>query len=332
MKALVTGGNGFLGMHLVEQLRARGDDVRVVCRHSHERFHELGVEWCQGDIRDFALMTEACREIETLYHTAAIPGVWGAWKDFYSINTLGTEVVLAACRKAGVTRLVYTSSPSVVYDGQDHQGADESLPYPDSYLCDYPHTKALAERSVLRANGCDGLATVALRPHLIWGPGDNHLIPRLIQRAKTGRLRRVGDGSNQVSIVYVENAAAAHWQAADALNLNAPLAGKAYFINEPEPVRLWDWIDELLGLARLPPVTKSLSRQAAWRLGAALEAIYRLFHLPGEPPMTRFVAAQLSGDHWYSITRARRDFGYTPILSVQDGLRRLESTFKQLGR
>jgi nucleoside-diphosphate-sugar epimerase len=211
----------------------------------------------------------------------------------------------------------------VVYDGSPHENADESLTYPDSYLCHYPHSKAMAEAAVLAANGADGLATVSLRPHLIWGPRDNHLIPRLIQRAAAGRLRRVGDGRNLISVSYVENSAHAHLLAADALTPNAPLAGRAYFINEPEPVNLWEWVDDLLSRAGLPKLKKSISAKAAWRLGATLETVYRLFPLRGEPLMTRFVASQLSGSHYYDVSAARRDFGFEPMVSVDEGLRRM---------
>jgi nucleoside-diphosphate-sugar epimerase len=217
-----------------------------------------------------------------------------------------------------------------VFDGRPHLDADESLPYPDSYLCHYPHSKAIAEREVLAANGQGGLATVALRPHLIWGPRDNHLIPRLIAKAKAGRLRRVGDGTNLISMSYVENAAAAHLQAADALAIGSLAAGRAYFINEPEPVNLWGWINELLAIAGLPPVTKSISAAAAKRVGAACEAVWKLGRLPGEPPMTRFLALQLSQSHTYSVKAAERDFGYRAVVSVAEGLKKFEPEMRRM--
>ena len=217
MKVLVTGGGGFLGLYIVEQLLTRGDSVRVFCRGTYERLDELGVETMQGDLRDKSAVSSACQGVDAVFHVAAVPGVWGSWNHFYEINTLGTQHVIAACQHHGVRRLIYTSSPSVVYDGQPHVEADESLPYPETYLCHYPHSKALAERAVLESNGSQGLLTASLRPHLIWGPRDNHLIPRLIQRAQSGRLRQVGNGENVISMAYVENVAAAHLQAGDAL-------------------------------------------------------------------------------------------------------------------
>jgi nucleoside-diphosphate-sugar epimerase len=203
MKALVTGGAGFLGLYITEQLVARGDSVRVMSRHSHPRLGELGVDWQQGDVRDPASVERACRDIETVFHVAAVPGIWGPWKLYYETNTLGTRHVLEACRKHQIARLIYTSSPSVIYDGADHLNVDESYPYASRYLCHYPRSKALAEQEVVAADGRDGLATVSLRPHLIWGPRDNHLVPRLIARARSGRLRRVGKGQNVISMSYV---------------------------------------------------------------------------------------------------------------------------------
>lgn len=330
MKALVTGGGGFLGLYIVEQLVERGHDVRVFCRGHYDRLNELGVDVNRGDIRDEAAVSNAVGGCDTVFHCAAVPGVWGSWDMYHGINTLGTQNVIAACQAHQVARLIYTSSPSVIFDGADHFDADESLAYPDSYLCHYPHSKMLAEESVLTANGVAGLATAALRPHLIWGPRDNHLIPRLIQRARSGRLRIVGDGKNQISMAYVENVAAAHLQAADALKLDSAVAGNAYFINEPQPVVMWEWINELLALANLPPVTKSLSAKAATRIGHVLELVWTTLRLNSEPPMTRFVAAQLAGSHCYSVAKAERDFGYHGIVSVADGMRRIIPELQQL--
>ena len=332
MQALVTGGGGFLGLYIVEQLVARGDRVRVLCRGRYARLDELGAECVTGDVRDASAVAKACAGVEVVLHVAAVSGIWGPWEHYHGINTVGTENVIAACRTQNVPRLVYTSSPSVIYDGSDHRNADESLPYPAEYLCYYPHSKALAERAVLAANGVGGMLTTALRPHLIWGPRDNHLIPRIIARAKAGKLRQVGPGDNLISMSYVENAAHAHLLAADRLAPGSPAAGQAYFINEPEPVNLWEWINRLLALAGLPRITKSISRRAAYSAGGLLEKVYGLLHLAGEPPMTRFLAQQLSGTHTYAIDKAARDIGYQPIVSVAEGLRRMEAELRRLAR
>ena len=329
MKALVTGGGGFLGLYIVEQLLDEGWEVRVFSRGRYARLDELGVECASGDVRDAAAVSSACRGVDVVFHVAAVPGIWGSWSMFHDINTLGTQHVIAGCLQHGVGKLVYTSSPSVVFDGHDHLDADESLPYPATFPCHYPHSKALGEQAVLAAAGSQ-LATCALRPHLIWGPRDNQLIPRLIRRAQSGRLRRVGDGSNVISMAYVENVAAAHLQAARALSATSPANGQAYFVNEPDPLRCWYWINTLLARAGLPPIQKSISARNAKAIGTVCETVYSLLRLPGEPPMTRFLAAQLSSSHSYRIEKARRDFGYQPRFTVEEGLARLEPELRAL--
>jgi nucleoside-diphosphate-sugar epimerase len=289
---------------------------------------ELGVETVRGDLCDSQVATRACQGIETVFHAAGKAGIWGPWNDYFATNTLATRHVIAACRASGVERLVYTSSPSVTFDGRDQSGIDESAPYPARWLCHYPHTKALAEQEVLAAAGKDGLATCALRPHLIWGPRDQHLVPRLLARAARGQLRRVGSGKNLIDTIYVENAAAAHLQAADALALDSPVCGRAYFLSQGEPVNCWEWIDRLLALADLPPVKKSISFRAAWALGAALEGVHAALFFKSEPRMTRFLAAQLAKDHYFDLTRAKEDFGYRPRVTTEEGMTRLAEVIR----
>lgn len=323
MNALVTGGGGFLGLYVVEQLVARGDRVRVLCRGSYPELDSLGVETVRADLVDREAVVAACHGADVVYHTAGAAEIWGPWKHFYDINVAGTENVVEGCWRHGVPRLVYTSSPSVTFDGRDQCGVDESAPYSNRWLCHYPHSKALAEQYVLAANGRDGLLTCSLRPHLIWGPRDRHLIPRLLSRSRSGRLWRVGDGANLIDMIYVENAAQAHLQAADSLARGSATAGRAYFLSQGEPVNCWDWLNEILALAGLSPIEKTLSAQAAWRLGAVMETVWRLLRLKSEPPMTRFLAAQLSTSHYFDISSARRDFGYRAEISTAEGMRRL---------
>jgi nucleoside-diphosphate-sugar epimerase len=324
VNALVTGENGFLGLYIAEQLVARGDRVRALCRGNGPQLGALGVETVHADLRDGQAVTAACQDMDVVFHVGAIAGIGGdPWKRYYEVNTLGTRHVVEGCLAHGVKRLVFTSSPSVTFDGRSQEGIDESAPYPRHWLCHYAHSKALAEQCVLATNGHGGLLTCALRPHLIWGPRDRHLIPGLLERAAKGWLRRIGDGRNLIDTVYVENAAAAHLLAADALQPGAPVAGRPYFISQGEPVNCWAWIDAILALAGLPPVRKALSRQMAWAAGAACETAYRLLRLRGEPPLTRFLAAELATSHYFDIGRARRDFGYEPKISMAEGMRRL---------
>ena len=319
----MTGAGGFLGRYIVEQLVARGDDVRGLSRRRYAALDALGIEQLQADLADSQAVIAACQGRDVVFHVAAVASVWGRWELFHTTNTLGTEHVITGCQRHGVRKLVFTSSPSVTFDGSDQNGIDESAPYPEKWLCHYPHTKALAEQQVLTSNGSGDLLTCALRPHLIWGPRDQHLIPRLLNRARQRRLRIVGDGQNLIDMIYVENAALAHLQAADALTEGSPLCGQAYFISQGEAVNCWEWINKILSLANLPPIRKSLSYEKARRLGAFFEAIYALMRWKSEPPMTRFLAAQLARSHYFDISRARRDFGYVPRISTEEGLRRL---------
>lgn len=323
VNALVTGAGGFLGLYIVEKLVGRGDRARAFCRRRHDELDALDVETLCGDLRDREATMAACRGMDAVFHVGGVVGMGGPWKRYYEINTRGTYHVVEGCRAHGVGRLVFTSSPSVTFDGTDQEGVDESVPYARRFLAPYPRSKALAERHVLEANGSGGLSTCALRPHLIWGVRDPHLVPRLLAQARSGRLRRVGDGTNRIDIVYVENAADAHLQAGDVLQPGSPVAGKAYFLSQGEPVNCWDWINQILAQADLPPVGESLSFRAAWMLGAVFEALYALLRLRDDPPMTRFLAAQLSMSHYFDISRARRDFEYRPSVSTEEGMRRL---------
>jgi len=321
--ALVTGAGGFLGRQIVEQLVAAGERVRALVRRPCPELDAQSVETAIGDVRDPAAVSDACRGVDAVFHVAGVAGIWGSWDHYYGTNTLGTRNVVAGCLEHGVGRLVYTSSPSVTFDGGDQCGVDESAPYASRWLCHYSHSKALAEQHVLESNGRDGLLTCALRPHLIWGPGDHHLIPRLVDRARRGHLRRVGDGTNLIDMIHVENAALAHLQAAAALMPGAPACGRAYFISQGEPVNCWEWIDQVLALAGVAPVTKSLSFGTAWRVGATLETAWRVLRLRGEPPMTRFLAAQLAKSHYFDLSRARADLGYQVRVSTDEGMQQL---------
>jgi nucleoside-diphosphate-sugar epimerase len=313
---LVTGGTGFLGRRLVDRLLAQGRAVTVLGRTPAPDLEARGVRFVRAALDDEVAVRAACRGADTVFHVAAKVGVWGRHDDFFRANVLGTRAILAGCREHGVSRLVYTSTPSVVYNGRDLAGADESLPLTTHCPSPYPLTKAIAEREVLAANSAS-LRTVALRPHLIWGAGDPHLVPRILAGAEAGRLRIIGSGKNRVDMVHVENAVDAHLAAEAALG--GPVAGRAYFITNGEPVAVWAWINALLVALDRPPVTKRISLRAASALGAVCEAAWRILPLNGEPPMTRFIAAELAKDHWFSIAAARRDLGYAPRVSMAEG-------------
>jgi nucleoside-diphosphate-sugar epimerase len=322
MKALVTGGGGFLGRHIVAKLLARGDSVRVLGRQAYSDLEARGVETIRADLQNATAVAQACHGMDTVFHAGAQTAYWGAWRSFYGTNVVGTRNVLEGCRKGAVRKLIYTSTPSVVWARGGLEGMDESVPYPDRYTCPYPATKAIAERLVLEANGVGGLLTVSLRPNLIFGPGDPHLFPRIIARARQGQLFQVGEGRNRVDVVYVENAADAHLLAAEKMGPGSPVNGQAYFISQGIPVVLWTWIDGILERLGLPRVNRKLSHGMARAVGAAMEVAYTLLPLQGEPRMTRFLADLLATSHYFDISKARKDLGYEPRISTEDGLDR----------
>jgi nucleoside-diphosphate-sugar epimerase len=326
-KALVTGGGGFVGSAIARALLARGISCSILGRNHYPEMERLGAVCIRGDIRDRDFLVDCSRGMDTLFHTASLTGIWGAWHDYFSVNVTGTENVLYACKKNSVARLVYTSTPSVVFDGRDICNGDETLPYPKTFLCHYAHTKAVAERMVLNAN-TDSLRTCAIRPHLVWGPGDPHLIPRLLERGRRGQLKIVGRGGNLVDISYVDNVAHAHLLAAD--NLPGIADGKAYFISQGKPVDLWKWINELFGRTGIPALTRKVPFPAAYGVGGILEFAHTLFSPKKEPAMTRFVAEQLARSHYFSIAKARTDLGYSPLVSNEEGMRRLLDSLQQI--
>ena len=319
---LVTGATGFLGSHLLARLQAAGRSITIVSRSPRPEFAAQGIRVVTGPLHDPAVCAEAVRGAATVFHVAARVGIWGRTDGFFRDNVLATRALLHAARGAGVARFVYTSTPSVVYNGGDLAGADESLPLTTACPSPYPTTKAVAEREALAAHGGD-FRVCALRPHLIWGVGDPHLVPRILARAAAGRLRVIGDGLNLVDMVHVENATDAHLQAEAAL-ADGRAGGRSYFITNGEPVNLWRWIDALLvALGRSPLPARRVPLRLAYALGAACEAAWTVLPLRGEPPMTRFVASELARNHWFRLDAARRDLGYAPRISMAAGTQAL---------
>lgn len=322
MKVLVTGGGGFLGGAIIDQLLARGIEVRSISRGKYPALEAKGVECIQADLSNANAVTAATEGCDAVIHTAAKAGVWGDYDEYFEANVTGTRNVILACKAHAVPKLVYTSTPSVTFAGDDEDGVDESMPYAENFLCHYAATKAQAERDVLAANG-GTLSTVALRPHLIWGPDDHHLVPRVIARAKAGKLKLVGSGKNRVDATYIDNAAEAHLCALDVLNPDAACAGKAYYISNDEPIPMGALLNRILEAGGLPQVTRRVPPAVAYFAGAALEKIYGALGKKEEPIMTRFVARQLATAHWFNISGAKRDLGYRPSVSMDEGMRRL---------
>lgn len=320
---LVTGASGFVGGALAHRLLDHGRRIRVACRSAVPDLQARGAEWTALDLADTAAVRRACSGVSTVFHVGAKVGIWGRYADYRAVNVEGTQAVINGCRDFEVPRLVFTSSPSVVFNGLELADANEELPYGNDIPACYAATKAVAESAVLMADDREGLRTAALRPHLVWGPGDTNLLPRVIERARKGRLRIVGSGRNRVDLTYIDNVVDAHLLAEQTLAERPDSAGgRAYFITNGEPVILWTWINDLLSRLGIPRVEKKMSLTAARRLGAGCECVWSTLGLRGEPPMTRFVASELAKDHWFSIERAERELRYTPRVSMDDGLER----------
>ena len=321
-RILVTGGGGFVGGAIVKQALNQGLECRVIGRNIYPHIQAIGAESIQCDLKDRERLVAVCAGVDTVIHTAALAGVWGSWQKYYETNVLGTENVLHACQKNGIANLVYTSTPSVVFNRKDLCGGNETLPYATDFLCNYAKSKVIAEQKVLAAN-CETLATCAIRPHLVWGPGDPHLIPRLLEQGRKKQLKIVGRGNNLVDISFVENVAQAHLQAARNLSDTRTAAGKAYFISQGKPVVLWRWINELFERLGIEPISNSVPFWLAYGIGGLLEGLHAALYPEKEPRMTRFVAEQLAKSHYFSTKQAEKDFGYVPQISTEEGMEKL---------
>jgi len=320
MKILVTGGKGFLGSSIVHRLLELGHQVETLSRSTCSKKIST-VKHHQLDLSKKVLNFEQFKGIECIFHTAAKAGIDGRYNDYYTANYLGTKNILNLAKDIGVKYFIYTSSPSVVFSGKPISDGNEKLSYVSNRVSPYSHTKALAEEAVLHANNNTFLST-SLRPHLIWGENDPHLLPKVISRHKNGKLKVVGEGNNQVDLTHIDNVVHAHILAFDALLGGYPLGGKAYFISQNEPVKLWDWLNSIFRALNLDPIVNRISFQKAYCAGAFAEFLWKILRLKGDLPMSRFVACQLAHDHWFSTESAKADFGYEPIISMSTAMKK----------
>ena len=325
MKILVTGGGGFLGTHLIKELlKNKSYLVTNFSRHSYLHLEEMGVPTIKGDLKKSEDIKKAMEEgFDVVFHLAALGGQWGRYDDFLDVNYHGTRWLLEHAKSHGVKRFIYTSTPFVVVGKEDLLGVGEEVPYATNFLTPYAETKSMAEKIVLQMNDHKNFLTCALRPQLMWGPGDPHLFPQIIQKGKEGKLRIVGDGENLVDVLYVENAARAHVQAMEHLAPGSRVCGETYFLGQERPVKLWDFINQVLGYVKVDPVMKIIDVETAYRLGWFFEKTFKLAGIQRPaPPMTRFNAVHLGKSHYFSHAKARRDFGYSPLVSIEEGLKK----------
>jgi len=347
--AFVTGAGGFLGKVICLRLLAAGIKVTGFARGHYPELEALGVVMLQGDLVNKDLLQQAMQGCDIVFHVASKAGVWGDRDSYFCPNVKGAANVIAACKALKIDKLVYTSTPSVTFAGQDESGIDESTPYATRFLNHYAHSKAIAEKMMLDANQVGdmplenpsvtqvssqvttqatapyALKTVALRPHLIWGPGDPHLVPRVLSRGRLGKLKLVGREDKLVDTIYIDNAAYAHVLAAlELCQVKPKCQGKAYFLSNDEPITMAEMINLILACDALPPVTKRVPQSVAYVVGAVLESVHYLLKKQEEPMMTRFVARQLSCSHYFDISAAKRDLGYRALVSINQGMARLK--------
>lgn len=328
-RVFVTGAGGFLGAALCRFLRAANIEVVGFARGDYPDIKEMGVTLIKGDISDKKSLIDAMQGCDLVFHVASKAGVWGSKESYFRANVLGTENIISACQALNIDRLIYTSTPSVTFSGRDENGIDESQPYADNFLNFYGLSKAIAEQKVLSANS-PTLKTIALRPHLIWGPGDPHLVPRVLQRAQSGRLKLVGKTDKLVDTIYIDNAVYAHLCAAVKINdTKSNCAGKAYFVSNDQPILMAEMLNKILACASLNPVNARVPAALAYSIGGMLEWLYAKMKIEQEPPMTRFVARQLSTSHYFNISAAKRDLGYKPIISIDLGMKKLQASLSQ---
>jgi len=327
MNILVTGGGGFMGMALIKRLIAEGHKITSFSRREYPLHWALGISSIQADIRDLEAVEEACRGRDVVFHLAAKVGIWGKYDDYYSTNVTGTFNVIKACRTQGVSRLVFTSASSVIFDGSDLDGIDESYPYPEKHGSHYASTKALAERMIIEANSTD-LKTISLRPHLVWGPYDAHLVPGVLRRAASGKIRRIGDKEHFIDTTYIDNMTDALLLAAEALESRPEAAGIALFISNGEPARVWDFVNSIIQIAGHEPVQKKIPERIAM-IGAGLaEWFHNVFNIKSEPFMTRYAIKELCTNHWFDISNARKILDYNPRVSYAEGFKHLKEYLK----
>ncbi len=289
----------------------KGFEVSSFSRGDYPELSKAGIIVKRGDISDREAVINVCNNTDVVFHVAAKAGIWGSYMDYYEANVRGTENVVYACRQKKIKWLIYTSSASVVFNGSDINGSDESLPYPSRPLSHYTATKALAEQYILKVCS-SSLKTIALRPHIVLGPGDNHLLPGLLAQARAGKLRQIGAGRNRVDISFIDNVVAAHLCALKTIIENPEVAGKAFFITNGKPVLLWETINKILEISGIEPVSRSVPVKAALTYSALAELFHKIPLIKREPHLTRFLVHELSGSHWFNIDAARRLLNYNP--------------------
>ncbi len=324
MNVLVTGGGGFIGKSLIKQLIARQYNVSSYSRSFHAELEAMSVTQIRGDIRDKVTLSKACHKMDVVFHIAAKVGFWGSHKDFHETNVGGSENVVAACLDQGVKYLIFTSSASVVFGGQDICGGDESLPYPKQLVSNYTATKAMAEKIVIAANGSQ-VRSLSLRPHLVWGLGDNHLMPRILKKAREGRLFKIGNRDTLIDTTHIDNYTHAQLMAFDALRNDPKAGGQAYFITDGRPIKTWDFVNALLHAHGLAEVDRSIPKHIALKVSQLMVLWHKVFLSKKEPTLSPFIVNELCTSHWFDISKAKKILSYEAQTTFEEGMRTIEA-------
>jgi nucleoside-diphosphate-sugar epimerase len=329
MKILITGAGGFLGFHIAKALVEQGHEVTNFSRQHYKKLDDISVKSIQGDLRDREAVEDAVHDQDAIFHVASKVGVWGSYKDFYDINVKGTKNVILAAKREKVDKLIFTSSPSAIFGVENLCGVDENYPYPQKYVSHYAKTKALAEEEILKAHDPQRLKTIALRPHLVFGPGDHNLIPRVINKAKKNKLKIIGSGDNIVDVLYIDNAVHAHLLALEKLDSDPKVGGQAFFISQEKPVKLWSFINTILDKNKFTQVKSKVPFALAYGVGFFLEKV--MFWSQNEPPLTRFVALNLSKSHYFNNQKSHNLLEYQPIVSLEDSIEKTTQWMRSNG-
>lgn len=322
MKVLVTGASSLLGVGLVAALGDRGAEVVTLQRHFSEQLSRSGVRQQRGDVRDLDVVVAAADGCDAVVHLAAKVGVVGTWEEYRSINVDGTRNVLTAVRRKGIGRLVHVSSPSVAHGGEPIVGAGADAPVLGRRRAWYPESKAMAEIAAMAAADA-ATGVVAIRPHLVWGPGDTQLVGRIVERAASGRLALVAGGRALVDTTYIDNAVGALVAALDAVGPGARCSGRAYVVSNGEPRTIRELVEGICAAAGVACAPRDVPLRVGRVVGAAVERVWPLLRRDDEPPLTQFLAEQLGTAHWFDPRPARDDLGWSPSVSIDEGLARL---------
>ena len=325
MKVLVTGAGSLLARRTAEALLARGDEV--VCMQRHRA--AIDVQQVLGDVRDVERVTFAAAGCDAIIHAAAKVGVVGRWEEYRGINVDGTANIINAAVTHGIARVVHVSTPSVAHVGDAIVGGGADPATTGRRGAWYPESKAIAEQLALGAASAD-LGVVAIRPHLVWGPGDTQLVGRIVERARAGRLALVGGGAALIDTTYIDGAADALLAALDAVHPSERCSGRAYVVANGEPRPIRELVLGICAAAGVEVTPREVPRSVATFAGSLVESVWRLRRTQTEPPLTRFLAEQLGTAHWFDPRPVRDDLGWTPRVSIDEGLRRLAAFFQSL--